>query len=116
MCTGDSINVDFTCNNFTDTSNVLCDNLNVDHVNFNVHHVSSVDVQLNQNVHVPNVITSVENVDDNLSNFTHTFYHENLGLMNHSLTLPYFPVNFRTVNAPVGGRLSLFYENYELLT
>ena len=112
MHKGVSINDDFNCNSFNvhDCSNVdTFDNVHVDFNVTNVHNVHS-DVQVVHDVQVR------ENVDDNLCNFTHTFYEHNLGIMNQSLTLPYFPVNFRHVTAPVGGRLSLFYENYELLT
>lgn len=61
------------------------------------------------------VVTS-NSVDFDLSDFTHTYYENNLTLENTSFSLPYFPVDFRSVTPLVGGRLSYFYENYLSLT
>ena len=57
-----------------------------------------------------------EYVRDDLRTFTHVFYEQNMEVQEHTITLPYFPVNFRDVSNVVGGRLVHFYKNYELLT
>ena len=57
-----------------------------------------------------------DNVDFDLSNFTHFHYANNLVLDNSAFTLPYFSVDFRSVSPLVGGRLSYFYDNYLQLT
>ena len=56
------------------------------------------------------------NVHTNLQNFTHTFYDNHLPVSCSSLFLPEFPVNFRDVPEHIGGRLTFFAKNYELLT
>ena len=57
-----------------------------------------------------------DNVDDNLRNFTHDFYLQNVTPESDQFCLPDFPVNFHDAPSEIGGRLSFFFENYKLLT
>ena len=72
----------------------------------------------NVNAHVNTGESSGSKVDvhADLSNFTHTFYNDNLDVSCTSLFLPDFEVDFRQVPAEIGGRLSYFAKNYEKLT
>ena len=80
----------------------------------NVFHTVNHDVSTHVDVNVNSSSSFL--LHNDLFNFTHCFYAQNVDTVSSSLLLPDFPVDFRQAPQEVGGRLSFFYDNYKLLT